>query len=70
MNEVIIVHFLCVDYVTVLFLAQVLWVYTVGSEELLVGHAERLADGLGYKLSLDHNRGKKPQSNKFNKMGF
>lgn len=58
-DEVVIVHFLCVDDVTVLFLAQVLWVDAIGTEELLVGHAECLTDGLGYELGLDHNRGQK-----------
>ena len=51
-NEVIIVHFLGVDDVTVLLLTQVLGVDAVGSQELLVGHAERLADGLSNELSL------------------
>lgn len=52
MNEVIIVHLLRVDDVTVLFLAQVLWINAVGSQELLVSDAERLSDGLSDKLSL------------------
>ncbi len=41
MNEVIIVHLLCVDDVAVLLLAQVLGVNAVGSQELLVSYAER-----------------------------
>lgn len=53
MDEVIIVHLLCVDDVTVLFLTQVLRVDAVGSEEFLVGHAESLTDGLCYELGLD-----------------
>lgn len=52
MDEVIVVHLLRVDDVTVLLLAQVLRVDAVGSQELLVGHAERLADGLGDQLRL------------------
>lgn len=52
MNEVIIVHLLGVDDVTVLLLAQVLGVNAVGSQELLVSYAERLADGLSDKLGL------------------
>lgn len=52
MNEVIVVHFLRVDDVTVLLLTQVLGVNSIGSQELLVGHAERLTNGLGYELSL------------------
>lgn len=52
MNEVIIVHLLRVDDVTVLLLAQVLRVDAVGSQELLVSHAECLANGLGDQLRL------------------
>lgn len=52
MNEVVIVHLLRVDDVTVLFLAQVLRINAVGSQELLVSNAERLSDGLSDKLSL------------------
>ena len=52
MNEVVIVHLLGVDDVTVLLLAQVLGVNAVGSQELLVSDAERLADGLSDKLGL------------------
>lgn len=52
MNEVIIVHFLGVDDVTVLLLTQVLWVNSIGSEELLVGHAEGLTYGLSNELGL------------------
>lgn len=46
MNEVVIVHLLGVDDVTVLLLAQVLRVDAIGSQELLISYAERLADGL------------------------
>lgn len=46
------VHFLGVDDVTVLFLAQVGRVDAVGSQELPVGHAEGLANGLCNKLCL------------------
>lgn len=52
MDEVIIVHILSVEQVTVLSLAQVLWVNAVGPEKLLVGDAEGLADGLGDQLGL------------------
>lgn len=52
MNEVVIVHLLRVDDVTVLLLAQVLRVDAVGSQELLISHAERLANGLGDQLRL------------------
>lgn len=45
-NEVVIVHLLGVDDVTVLLLAQVLGVDAIGSQELLISYAERLADGL------------------------
>lgn len=52
MNEVVIVHLLGVDDIAVLLLAQVLGVNAVGSQELLVSHAERLADGLSDELGL------------------
>lgn len=52
MNEVIIIHFLGVDDVTVLLLTQVLGVDPVGSQELLISYAERLANGLSDKLCL------------------
>lgn len=52
MDEVIIVHFLGVDDVTVLLLTQVLGVNAIGSQELLVSYAESLADGLSNKLGL------------------
>lgn len=70
-DKVVIVHFLCVDDVTVLFLAQVLWVDAIGSQELLVGHTERLTDGLGYELGLNPNKGQntdKTQADKFSEM--
>lgn len=51
-NEVIIVHLLCVDDVTVLLLAQVLRINAVGSQELLVSYTECLTDGLSDKLGL------------------
>lgn len=51
-NEVIIVHLLGVDDVTVLLLAQVFGVNAIGSQELLVSYAECLADGLSDKLRL------------------
>lgn len=46
------VHLLVVDDVTVLFLAQVGGVDAVGSQELSVGHAEGLTDGLSNELCL------------------
>lgn len=52
MNEVIVVHFLGVDDVTVLLLAQVGGVDAVGAQELPVGHAEGLANGLCDELRL------------------
>lgn len=51
-DEVVIVHILSVEQVTVLPLAQVLRVNAVGPEELLIGNAERLADGLRDQLGL------------------
>lgn len=55
MNEVIIVHLLGVDDVTVLLLAQVLGVNAVGSQELLISDTESLADRLGDELGLQTN---------------
>lgn len=52
MDEVIVVHFLGVDDVTVLLLAQVGGVDAVGAQELPVGHAEGLANGLCDELRL------------------
>lgn len=52
MDEVIVVHLLRVDDVTVLFLAQVGRVDAVGSQELSVGHAEGLTNGLCNELCL------------------
>lgn len=46
------VHFLGVDDVTVLFLAQVGRVDAIGSQELSVGHAKSLTDGLCNELRL------------------
>lgn len=46
------VHFLGVDDVTVLFLAQVSRVDAVGSQELSVGHAESLTYRLCDELCL------------------
>ena len=52
MDEVVVVHVLSVEQVAVLPLAQVLGVDAVGPEELLVGDAERLTDGLSDQLGL------------------
>lgn len=52
MDEVVVVHLLGVDDVTVFLLAQVFGVDAIGSQELLVGHAEGLADRLGDELGL------------------
>lgn len=51
-DEVVVVHVLSVEQVAVLPLAQILRVDAVGPEELLVGHAERLTDGLSNQLGL------------------
>lgn len=52
MDEVVVVHILSVEQVTVLPLAQVLRVDAVGSEELLIGDTEGLTDGLSDQLRL------------------
>lgn len=57
MDEVIVVHLLCVDDVTVLLLTQVLGVDAVGSQKLLVSYAESLTDGLSNKLCLQAQNG-------------
>ncbi len=46
------VHFLGVDDVAVLFLAQVGRVDAIGSQEFSVGHAKSLTDGLCNELCL------------------
>lgn len=51
-NQIIIIHFLGVDDVTVLFLTEIFGVDAVGPEKFLVGHAERLSNRLSYQLSL------------------
>lgn len=51
-DEVVIVHILSVEQVTVLPLAQVLGIDAVGSEELLIGDTEGLTDGLSDQLGL------------------
>lgn len=52
MDEVVIIHLLRAKDITVVFLAEVLGIDPIGSEELLVGHAERLPDGLCDELGL------------------
>lgn len=52
MDEVIVVHFLGVDDVTVLFLAQVGRVDAIGPQKFPVGHAKSLTDGLCNELCL------------------
>ncbi len=57
MDEVVIIHLLRAQDIAVVFLAEVLGIDPVGSEELLVGHAERLPDGLCDELGLWGRRG-------------
>lgn len=52
MDKVVMVHFLGVDDVTVLFLAQFCWVDAIGSQEFSVGHAKGLTNGLCDELCL------------------
>lgn len=52
-DEVIVVHVLGVEQVTVLLLAEIFGVNSIGSEELLVCHAEGLPDGLCDQLGLE-----------------
>lgn len=51
-DEVVVVHLLGVNDVAVFFLAQIFGVDAIGPQELLIGHAESLADGLGDQLGL------------------
>lgn len=53
MDQVVVVHVLGVEQVTVLLLAEVLWVNPVGPEEFLVCNAERLPYGLCNQLGLE-----------------
>ena len=52
MDKVIMVHFLGVDDVTVLFVAQVGRVDAIGSQEFSVGNTKSLTDGLCNQLCL------------------
>lgn len=51
-DEVVVVHVLSVEQVAVLPLTQVLRIDTIRPQELLICHAEGLADGLRDQLSL------------------
>lgn len=46
-HEVIIVHVLSVQQVTVFLLAEVLGVNAIGPQEFLIGHAKGLSNRLG-----------------------
>lgn len=52
MDQVIVVHVLGVEQVTVFLLAEVFWVNAVGPEEFLVGNTECLSYGLRDQLGL------------------
>lgn len=52
MDKIIVVHFLGVDDVAVLFLAQFGRVDAIGSQEFSVGHAKGLTNGLCDELCL------------------
>jgi len=54
--QVSVVEFLCSQEVAVVPGPQLAGLDAVGLEELLVGHAERLADGLGYGPGLGGQR--------------
>lgn len=59
MDQVVVVHVLGVEQVTILLLAEVLRVDPIGPEEFLVCHAECLPYGLCDQLGLDSSqRGK------------
>lgn len=50
--ELIVVHVLVFQQLTVLLLTQILCVDAIGQQELLVGHTEGLSNRLGYELGL------------------
>lgn len=52
MDKIIVVHFLGVDDVTVLFLAEFGRVDAIGPQEFSVGYAEGLTNGLCDELCL------------------
>lgn len=64
MYEVIVVHVLCVKEVTVLFLAQVLRVDAIGTQEFLICYTEGLANGLCYELGLRTKRKRRERGKK------
>ena len=53
MGQVSVVELLTLQVVTVLAGPQVAGFETVGMQELLIGHSERLTNRLSYRLSLD-----------------
>lgn len=52
-GQVSVVELLTFQVVAVLARPQIAGLDAIGLKELLVGHSERLADSLGYDLSLD-----------------
>lgn len=56
MDQIIVVHFLGIDDVAVLFLAQFGRVDAIGSQEFSVGHAKGLTNGLCDELCLGGRR--------------
>lgn len=62
MDKVVVVHFLGVDDVTVLFLAQFGRVDAIGSQEFSVGHAKGLANGLCNELRLGEGEEKRHET--------
>lgn len=69
MDQVIVVHVLGVEQVTILLLAEILRVDAVGPEEFLVCHAECLPDGLCDQLGLDSSRRGKTDVNRVAGLG-
>lgn len=64
MYEVIVVHVLCVKKVAVLFLAQVLRIDAIGTQEFLICYTEGLANGLCYELGLRTKRKREREKQK------
>lgn len=63
-DQVVVVHVLGVEQVTILLLAEIFRVNPVGPEEFLVCHAKCLPDGLCNQLGLDSSQRGKAKINR------
>lgn len=64
MDQVIVVHVLGVEQVTILLLAEIFGVNPIGPEEFLVCHAKSLSYGLCNQLGLDSSQRGKTEVNR------